>query len=65
MLIGSAAAVVTVTLLAITALDKPFTGSGRLEPVAMERTLDLLDQARQRHWRHEPSHRATTTASRS
>ena len=46
MLMGSAAAVVTVTLLAITALDKPFTGVGAIEPVAMERTLDLLDQAR-------------------
>ena len=40
MLIGSATAVVVVTLLAITALDKPFSGIVGIEPVAME-TLPL------------------------
>jgi len=47
MLIGSATAVVTVTLLAIYALDNPYRpGVGSLRPVAMERSLVLLDQAR-------------------
>ena len=47
MLIGSATAVVTATLLAIHALDNPYRpGVGSLEPVAMERSLVLLDQAR-------------------
>jgi len=47
MLIGSATAVVTVTLLAIYALDNPYRpGVGSLRPVAMERSLTLLDQAR-------------------
>jgi hypothetical protein len=47
MLIGSATAVVTATLLAIHALDNPYRqGIGSLRPVAMERSLALLDQAR-------------------
>ena len=47
MLIGSATAVVTVTLLAIHALDNPYRpGVGSLRPVAMERSLVLLGQAR-------------------
>jgi len=47
MLIGSATAVVTATLLAIHALDNPFRpGVGSLQPLAMERSLVLLDQAR-------------------
>jgi hypothetical protein len=47
MLIGSATAVVTATLLAIHALDNPYRqGVGSLRPVAMERSLALLDQAR-------------------
>lgn len=47
MMIGSATAVVAVTLLAISALDNPYrSGVGRLEPVAMERALVTLDAAR-------------------
>jgi hypothetical protein len=46
MLIGSAAAIVTGTLLAIVALDKPYRpGLGSLRPIAMERSLVLLDEA--------------------
>ena len=47
MLIGSATAVVTITLLAIHALDNPYRGVGALEPAAMERSLVILDEARQ------------------
>jgi hypothetical protein len=47
MLIGSATAVVTATLLAIHALDNPYRpGVGSLRPVAMERSLVILDEAR-------------------
>ena len=47
MLIGSATAVVTATLLAIHALDNPYRpGVGSLRPLAMERSLALLDEAR-------------------
>ena len=47
MLIGSATAVVTATLLVIHALDNPYRpGVGHLRPVAMERSLTILDQAR-------------------
>ncbi|MGZ8697303.1 MAG: bestrophin-like domain [Gaiellaceae bacterium] len=47
MLIGSATAVVTATLLVIHALDNPYRpGVGSLKPVAMERSLTILDQAR-------------------
>ena len=47
MLIGSATTVVAVTLLAITALDNPYRpGLGAIRPVAMERSLRLLEQAR-------------------
>ena len=47
MLIGSATAVVTATLLAIHVLDNPYRpGVGSLEPVAMERSLVILDEAR-------------------
>jgi hypothetical protein len=47
MLMGSAAAVVVATLLVIDALDNPYRpGLGAIRPVAMERTLDLIDQAR-------------------
>jgi hypothetical protein len=48
MLVGSAVAVVTTTLLAIHALDNPYRpGVGSLRPVAMERSLVLLDKARE------------------
>jgi Protein of unknown function (DUF4239) len=47
MLIGSATTVVVITLLAIVALDNPYRpGVGAIEPVAMERSLRLLDTAR-------------------
>jgi hypothetical protein len=47
MLIGSATTVVVITLLAIYALDNPYRpGLGSIEPVAMERTLVILDEAR-------------------
>jgi Protein of unknown function (DUF4239) len=47
MLIGSATTIVTVTLLAIWALDNPYRpGLGSIRPVAMERTLVILDEAR-------------------
>ena len=47
MLMGSAIAVVTATLLAIHALDNPYRpGVGSLRPLAMERSLALLDEAR-------------------
>jgi hypothetical protein len=46
-LMGSATTVIVLTLLAINALDNPYGGAvGRLKPVAMERTLRLLDIAR-------------------
>lgn len=47
MLMGSAVAVVTVTLLAIRALDHPYQhGLGQLRPSAMERTLVVLEEER-------------------
>lgn len=47
MLIGSATTVVVVTLLAIHALDNPYRpGLGNIRPMAMERTLAILDEAR-------------------
>ena len=47
MLIGSATTVLVVTLLAIIALDNPYRpGVGSLRPIAMERSLRTLDQAR-------------------
>ena len=46
-LMGSVAAVLTVTLLVIHALDTPFhPGLGQLRPAAMERTLVILDEER-------------------
>ncbi len=47
MLMGSATTVIVLTLLAINALDNPFRpGLGQIEPVAMERSLRILDRAR-------------------
>jgi uncharacterized protein DUF4239 len=47
-LMGSVAAVLTVTLLVINALDAPYhPGLGQLRPGAMERTLVILDEERQ------------------
>jgi hypothetical protein len=48
MLMGSVVAVITATLLLIRVLDQPIqAGFGGLRPVAMERTLRILDQERQ------------------
>lgn len=47
MLIGSATTIVVVTLLAIYALDNPYRpGLGSIRPVAMERSLRILEEAR-------------------
>jgi Protein of unknown function (DUF4239) len=47
MLMGSATTVIVLTLAAINALDNPYRpGLGRIEPVAMERSLRILDSAR-------------------
>jgi hypothetical protein len=47
MLMGSATTVVVLTLLAINALDNPYGGApGRIKPVAMERSLRILDRER-------------------
>lgn len=47
MLMGSATTVIVVTLTAINALDNPYReGVGQIRPVAMERSLRLLDTAR-------------------
>jgi len=46
MLIGSVASVITVLMLLLNGLDKPFhSGVGGLQPVAMERSLRMIDQA--------------------
>jgi Protein of unknown function (DUF4239) len=47
MLMGSATTVVVLTLMAISSLDSPYRqGLGQIEPVAMERSLRILDAAR-------------------
>jgi Protein of unknown function (DUF4239) len=47
MLMGSATTVIVVTLLAINALDNPYRdGVGQIKPVAMERSLRILDRER-------------------
>ena len=46
MLMGGVTAVLTVMFLLLGTLDRPFhRGVGGLEPVAMERSLDIIDQA--------------------
>jgi Protein of unknown function (DUF4239) len=48
MMIGTVVAVIVTTLVAIRFLDNPFHDSyGSLEPVAMERTLRILEQGRE------------------
>lgn len=48
MLIGSATTVVVATLLAINALDNPYRpGVGNIRPAAMERSLVIMDEARE------------------
>ncbi|MDA0160746.1 DUF4239 domain-containing protein [Solirubrobacter ginsenosidimutans] len=47
MLMGSATTVIVLTLTAISALGHPYrTGVGQIKPVAMERSLRMLDSAR-------------------
>jgi hypothetical protein len=47
MLMGSATTVIVLTLMAINALDNPYRDPlGRIKPVAMERSLRILDDAR-------------------
>jgi hypothetical protein len=47
MLMGSATTVIVVTLAAINALDNPYRqGVGQIKPVAMQRSLRILDSAR-------------------
>jgi len=47
MLVGSVTTVLLATLLVLRSLDNPYrSGVGSIEPVAMERTLTLLEQAR-------------------
>ena len=47
MLMGSATTVIVLTLAAINALDNPYRdGLGQIKPVAMERSLRLLDAER-------------------
>jgi hypothetical protein len=47
MLMGSATTVIVLTLLAINALDNPYRDAvGEIKPVAMERSLRILDSAR-------------------
>jgi hypothetical protein len=47
MLMGSATTVIVLTLLAINTLDHPHGGAlGRIQPVAMERSLRILDRER-------------------
>jgi ABC-type multidrug transport system fused ATPase/permease subunit len=45
LLMGTVASVITATLLLLNSLDNPFhEGTGGLRPVAMERTLQIIDQ---------------------
>ena len=54
-MMGSVVAVITATLLLIHVLDQPIqAGYGGLRPVAMERTLRILDQERQFANDHSP-----------
>jgi hypothetical protein len=47
MLMGSATTVIVVTLAAINGLDNPYReGVGQIRPVAMERSLRILNTAR-------------------
>jgi hypothetical protein len=48
MMVGAVVAVIATTLVVIRFLDNPFhDGYGSLEPVAMERTLNILEQGRE------------------
>jgi hypothetical protein len=55
MLMGAVTSVITILFILIGALDNPFHGGvGGLEPVAMERTLNIIDQALQAVGREVP-----------
>jgi hypothetical protein len=43
---GSVTAVIVATLLVLGALDRPYQTVGGLRPIAMERALSILDDAR-------------------
>ena len=48
MLMGSATTIVVATLLAIYAFDNPYqSGPGSIQPAAMERSLSIIDEARE------------------
>ena len=56
MLMGSATTVIVLTLLAIGALNSPYRdGLGQIQPVAMERSLRILNTARARAERQGPT----------
>ena len=56
MLMGSATTVIVLTLVAINALDNPYRhGVGRIKPVAMERSLRILDERARRRGRARPA----------
>ena len=64
MLIGSATTVIVLTLMAINALDSPYRpGLGQIEPVAMKRSLRILDESARR--RERPRSDAVQRARRS
>ena len=47
MLMGAATSVIVLTLIAINALENPYRDAlGRIEPVAMERSLRIMDRER-------------------
>ncbi|HEY6746953.1 MAG TPA: hypothetical protein VI357_14675 [Mycobacteriales bacterium] len=55
LLMGTVVSVITAMLLLLSVLDDPFHGGmGGLRPVAMERTLQIIDQELQIAGRHEP-----------
>ena len=64
MLMGSATTVIVLTLAAINALDHPYrAGLGQIKPVAMQRSLRILDAERAIVERPRPACRATPGAS--
>ena len=63
MLMGSATTVIVLTLAAINALDNPYrAGLGQIKPVAMERSLRILDTRARRRERSRLRCRATPGA---
>ena len=63
---GSVASVIVAMLLLIRFLDEPFhDGVGGLQPVAMERTLRIVDEALARRRRRRAGRRVTRAGARS